>query len=83
MTRYQTIADCLRCSASSKPTRDCIGCPYDIKEELPELFAGHPELLESDGYCHSCDVDRMANDAADAIEQLSLAEKTSNKEREA
>ena len=66
------IIEALRCSATPIPKgtdclKHCKGCPYDYTEKPGkfEMF-----LAEKDGLLHGCDVDRMAMDAAERIEEL-------------
>lgn len=69
MKDIEIIVKALKCSAS--PGRhDCDGCFYEYVEPLPEAFKNHPELTAADGMCHSCDVDQIALDATEALEQL-------------
>ena len=68
------IIRALRCAAT--PYETCTGCPYDRAESLEpikERFPGNEVALpetDSDGLYHFCDVDKIALDAADRLEEL-------------
>ena len=65
MTAKQ-IVDGLRCAATYHGDPVCDGCPYLGTETVPDSLRG---LTKNDTW-DSCDVDRIALDAADLIEEL-------------
>lgn len=60
MTARDQIVWALRCTAKTG-YRDCTGCPYLLEEALEELGEDEDWL--------ACDVDRIALDAANLLEQ--------------
>ena len=77
----EELVKALRCSAlpMHDPYEKCIGCPYDMAEDPDEFFRELKEIVDgkiilpkvqSDGMHHYCDVDRIALDAADMIEEF-------------
>ena len=77
------IIRALRCSSNPMKDERCNGCPYEGAEDIEELrreleeACGGPVVLpvtQSDGLHHYCDVDRIAQDAADRIEELERKE---------
>ena len=65
MTAKQIVHG-LRCSATYHGDPVCDGCPYLVTETVPDSLRG---LTKKDTW-DSCDVDRIALDAADLIEKL-------------
>ena len=64
------LVKALRCSASVKPDK-CDGCPYRLLEEYDVEFPVPYDVeIEGKKYYESCDVDRIAMDAADMLEEL-------------
>ena len=62
----------LRCANSVHDKAEelaCDHCPYLLIEELPEVYRGMHDF-EADGklYVKNCDIDRMAQDAANMLE---------------
>ena len=77
----EALVKALRCSASPIDGHydNCKGCPYDMAEDPDEFFRELEEIVDgkivlpnvqSDGMHHYCDVDRIALDAADMIEEF-------------
>lgn len=66
------LIDALRCSASELPERnDCKNCKYRLLEKLDEEFPMQPDVyIDGVGYWQSCDVERIAFDATDALYDL-------------
>lgn len=67
------LIEALRCSITPHSIDEempCGGCPYYRFQPLPEEEVG---LLTEDFYC-GCDVDAMAQDAADRLEELTRRE---------
>jgi len=67
------IVEALRCSVAVCE-HDCVNCQYNSKERLsnyPKLAARIPADTVIDGvaYWVSCDVDRIALEAADELEK--------------
>lgn len=62
MTRGE-IVKALRCSASTWE-KDCTGCCYLVKQEAPE----HLRRVTKETVWENCDVDQIALDAADLLE---------------
>ena len=68
----EELCKALRCSAGrfqrgTDLSEYCKGCPYDMTEEPRDEFKN---MAEMDGLIHWCNVDQMAVDAADRIEEL-------------
>lgn len=68
------IIRALRCSASTGE-HDCHGCPYLVKEKLSDelkkvLSGGDADKAKALGDYQSCDVDKIAMDAAEALERI-------------
>lgn len=63
------IIDALRCSASANGMEHCDGCPYFYRDEpSPEIAEQYGNVR--DDFWNSCDVDRIALDAAARLEEL-------------
>lgn len=60
------VIKALRCTATAGVHGNCDSCPYWTQEELPK------ELWEAFGatYTECCDVDRVAMDAANLLEEV-------------
>ena len=67
MEDIRTIIRALRCT-STPGHKACAGCPYDLADPLPEPLKS---LAEEDGLAHSCDSDRICQDAAEMLVQVS------------
>lgn len=65
MTAKQIVHG-LRCTATYHGDPVCDECPYLVSETVPDSLRG---LTKKDTW-GSCDVDRIALDAADLIEEL-------------
>ena len=66
MTIYQII-QALRCtSAAGGPVNNCETCPYCFEETVPEDILG----VAKGTTLMSCDCDKIAQDAAKALEVL-------------
>jgi len=68
------IIEALRCSVSAG-NHDCVNCPWSAKERLddfPELKSKipHDAIIDGVAYWISCDVERIALEAADELERL-------------
>lgn len=68
----EKLIKALRCSATVKTDdTDCINCPYRLIEPIDK---DDPLFVNSDfgdkEYWESCDLEKMALDAADYIEQI-------------
>ena len=68
----EKLIKALRCSAAVKTEEtDCSNCPYRVIEPIDK---DDPLFINSDfegkEYWKSCDLDKMALDAADYIEQI-------------
>lgn len=61
----------LRCSAQPYVKDiDCTNCKYRLLEPAGDLPVPCDLVIDGVEYYESCDVDRMANDAADELEKL-------------
>lgn len=65
MTAKQIVHG-LRCSATYRGDPVCDGCPYLVTETVPDSL----RKLTKKNTWDSCDVDRIALDAAELIEEL-------------
>lgn len=63
------IAYALRCTAACEQSGDCTACPYHAVEHLDKQQI---EELGRDEW-ESCDIDKIATDAADRLEELERA----------
>ncbi len=70
----EELCKALRCAAT--PFEKCTECPYDSTESLEDFKERFPDdniippEADCDGMYHFCDVDRIALDAAERIEEL-------------
>ena len=70
MKDYKVLVEALRCSASGK-SKCKEDCPYRVMEEIKPDFPMKPDVtVDGIWYRVSCDCDRIAMDAAWAIEKL-------------
>lgn len=60
------IVYALRCTASCDQRGDCTSCPYRVVEQLNEEQV---KELGTDKW-ESCDIDKIAMDAAERLEEL-------------
>lgn len=65
------LIEALRCSASPYPKNvDCKSCRYRLLEPVNDKIpVPHDTVIDEVKYWESCDVDRIALDAADALEK--------------
>lgn len=71
MSDYKTVAECLRCSSAPVKGKCRKDCPFRLLEEVnPDLPIPADIVIDGKAFWESCDVDKIALDAADAIEQL-------------
>lgn len=71
MESAKWIVYALRCSSKPGGGKCTVLCPYRMLEEAkPEIPIKPNAVIDGVGYLESCDVDRIARDAADMIERL-------------
>lgn len=71
--RIIATVNALRCSTRPmSEATNCEGCPYRFLEPArPDLEGFIPDVVvDGKSYYESCDIESMANDAADIIEDL-------------
>lgn len=69
----QELIKALRCSTKPKTDfAECRGCRYGTLEPINEKIPAKPDvIIDGDAFWTGCDCDKMANDAADQLEELS------------
>ena len=65
-----TIINALRCSAAPwRKGATCNDCPYRLLDPMEDELKYADVVIDGVGYYESCDVDKIALDAADALER--------------
>ena len=70
MNKVNDIVRALRCSSSADMPHTCEGCAYRVLEEVKEdMCVPHDVEIGRVKYWESCACNRIAMDAADALER--------------
>lgn len=74
--RTTEIIRALRCSATVHSDKlDCSKCPYRLLEPIDSAIPVPPTItLDGIEFWESCDVDGIAKDAADRLEEMEIEE---------
>lgn len=76
MNKVDDIIRALRCSSSVGMPHTCEGCAYRVLEEVKEdLSIMHDAEIDGVKYWESCDCDRIAKDAANALEKAIIRDR--------
>lgn len=76
MNDVKTIIKALRCTSSALPKgHSCQDCPYRVLESVDKRIPAPPDVvIDGELYWESCDCDRIAREASDALERLAGGE---------